>query len=167
MLINTTVKALTDKAMNLLGYTGQNGNERFTNRIMNKIIPVFNTVYEDVWHIEATPNNLMQHYYLYDPDRFKEFKLMRPRERRVKLEELCRFVPVQDMTSIISVSERAADAIAFGLAAFLAQGEDDSDAQSLWMGMYNKKRAGLTHAYHVHDRLPRVWEGYFDLPYFD
>ena len=166
-----TVKEITDTALSIMGYTGQNGNERFTRRIMNKVIPIFNVVYQDIWNIEMTPQNLMQWYRLHDVEKYKELRTLLPRDRILYLQEQCQFVPAEGFSDNITfkstLEDRAIEAMKYGVAAFLAQSEDDGDNQALWMSMYNKKRAGLTHVNKVLDVAPKVLERYEDenLPY--
>lgn len=111
-------------ALDMLGYTDNNGNEQLTRRVMNKAISIVNTVYSDLWGI--TQN--------------KEFE------------------PVKTLTDEIKLTGRAANAFVYGLAAFLAQGENDSDNQQLWMSIYNGKRAGLSKSDIIIDKIPRSFD---------
>lgn len=113
-------KAVMNEAMNLLGYTERNGNERLTRRITNKAIPVLNSVYADIWQIESE-----------EP-----------------------FAPVVSLTDAIALRERAMECLVYGFAAFIAQSESDADNQSLWMSIYNKKRAGLSKTDRIQNVLP-------------
>lgn len=117
-----TANEILNRALTLLGYTDQNGNEQLTRRIMNKAVTVINTVYEDLWRICVSGDT---------------------------------FTPIVGLDATIQLKGRALEAFPYGVAAFLAQGENDGDQQQLWMSMYNKKRTGLT----VFERINDVFQG--------
>ena len=47
----------------------------------------------------------------------------------------------------IDLPKRAQSVMVYGTAAFAAQSEGDSEAQQMWMSVYNRKRAGLSAPY--------------------
>lgn len=119
-----TARQAVSTALDLLGYTDNNGNEQLTRRIMNKAVSVVNTVYSDLWGIVGTDE----------------------------------FTPVRTLSDEIKLTGRAAEAFPYGVAAFLAQSENDGDQQQLWMSVYNKKRAGLSRLTTVKDSVPRSYD---------
>lgn len=117
-----TARQAVNTALDLLGYTDNNGNEQLTRRIMNKAVSVVNTVYSDLWGVVQGP---------------------------------AEFVPVKTLSEDIALAGRAAEAFPYGIAAFLAQSENDGDQQQLWMSVYNRRRAGLSRLTTVKDSVPR------------
>ena len=46
-----TAREIAENALKRLGYTGANGNEQLTRRVMAKVLDVMNDVYFDLWEI--------------------------------------------------------------------------------------------------------------------
>ena len=46
-----TAREIAENALKRLGYTGANGNEQLTRRVMAKVLDVINDVYYDLWEI--------------------------------------------------------------------------------------------------------------------
>lgn len=146
-----TANEILNRALTLLGYTDQNGNEQLTRRIMNKAIAVINTVYEDLWRICVSGVCEQDRR-----DRTPDCPLSFADDLRT-VGDACpyAFTPIAGLDATIQLKGRALEAFPYGVAAFLAQGENDGDQQQLWMSMYNKKRAGLT----VSERIYDVFQG--------
>ena len=68
------------------------------------------------------------------------------------------FKPVTKMDDEIELSNKAAAIMNYGVAAFIAQSENDGDQQQLWMSIYNKKISTLTVITTRKDVLPRSWD---------
>lgn len=65
------------------------------------------------------------------------------------------FCPLETAADEIKLPERAlTDVMPYGVAAFLAQSENDGDQQQVFLSLYNAKRAALTHADTVKDVIP-------------
>jgi len=65
------------------------------------------------------------------------------------------FVPLRTVGETLTCSERvAADVLPYGVAMMLAQGEGDSDNQSLFAAIYNQKRAAYSHTTARQNMLP-------------
>lgn len=65
------------------------------------------------------------------------------------------FKPVKAPEDVIDLPERVLnDVILYGVAAFLAQSENDGDQQQYYVMLYNAKRAALTRTETVSDVLP-------------
>lgn len=52
--------------------------------------------------------------------------------------------PIESLSDEIKLQSKALSVMHYGVAAFIAQSEDDGDSQQLWMTVYNKKRASLS-----------------------
>lgn len=68
------------------------------------------------------------------------------------------FEPASKMDDEIKLSNKAATVMTYGVAAFIAQSENDGDNQQLWMTIYNKKLSTLTVISTRKDVLPRSWD---------
>lgn len=67
------------------------------------------------------------------------------------------FTPLSRIGETVDLPERAVgDAMPYGVAMLLAQGEGDSNNQALCAEMYNRKRASLTAVDTLTDLLPTV-----------
>lgn len=66
------------------------------------------------------------------------------------------FVPLRSIHEEIKLPERALnDVMPYGVAAFIAQSEDDGEQQQIWIRLYNQKRLGLSRKEFIEDVLPR------------
>lgn len=68
------------------------------------------------------------------------------------------FEPIAKMDDEIKLSNKAVTVMTYGVAAFIAQSENDGDNQQLWMTIYNKKLSTLTVISTRKDVLPRSWD---------
>lgn len=68
------------------------------------------------------------------------------------------FKPINTLSEEIKLKDRALTALPYGVAAFLAQSENDGDQQQLWMQTFNKKRAGLTRLGRIVDTVPHAYD---------
>lgn len=66
------------------------------------------------------------------------------------------FTQINDPNEEIKLPDKAAIALIYGLAAFIAQSENDSDNANWYLRCYNLKRAGLSTRTKRVDTLPRV-----------
>ena len=66
------------------------------------------------------------------------------------------FKPVTLLSDEIMLDSTAAECMKYGVAAFVAQSENDGDMQSVFMSIYNERRQGLSVAYKKSDVLPTV-----------
>lgn len=65
------------------------------------------------------------------------------------------FKPLEAPEDVIDLPERVLnDVILYGVAAFLAQSENDGDQQQYYIMLYNSKRAALTRTETVSDVMP-------------
>ena len=68
------------------------------------------------------------------------------------------FEPSNSLDDEIKLSNKAAAVMIYGVAAFIAQSEDDGDQNQLWMSMYNRKRASLSKIETIKDAIPRSFD---------
>ena len=68
------------------------------------------------------------------------------------------FEPIINLDDEIKLSKNVTDIMAFGVAAFIAQSENDGDQQQLWMSTYNNKLRRLTKITTRKDVLPRGYD---------
>ena len=68
------------------------------------------------------------------------------------------FEPVAKLDDKIKLSNKATSVMVYGVAAFIAQSENDGDQQQIWMTIYNKKISTLTVITTRQDVLPRSWD---------
>ena len=68
------------------------------------------------------------------------------------------FEPITKTDDEIKLSAKACDIMLYGVAAFIAQSENDGDQQQLWMSTYNNKRRALTTVTTKRDVLPRGFD---------
>lgn len=66
------------------------------------------------------------------------------------------FEPIIALGDSVNLPPKALGVMPFGVAAFLAQSENDGDAQQLWMSMYNRKKTSLTYTTERKDVIPTV-----------
>lgn len=68
------------------------------------------------------------------------------------------FKPIKALSDKIDLNERVLyDVMPYGVAAFLAQSENDGDNQLLYIGIYNEKRTSLSRNDRIKDTFPGVW----------
>lgn len=68
------------------------------------------------------------------------------------------FTPVIKMDDEVKLSSKTANVMVYGVAAFIAQSENDGDQQQLWMSTYNNKLRTLTTITTRKDVLPRGYD---------
>lgn len=66
------------------------------------------------------------------------------------------FVPINGLSDEVMLEGKAREAVAYGIAAFIAQTENDADNQRIWMAVYNQKRGALSKSCTVKDVLPHI-----------
>lgn len=65
------------------------------------------------------------------------------------------FSPLKAVSDSVNLPERELnDVMPYGVAALLAQSENDGDAQQTFVTLYNTKRAALTYSESVNDVIP-------------
>ena len=68
------------------------------------------------------------------------------------------FMPIKTLGDKIVLPERVLyDVMPYGVAAFLAQSENDGDNQLLYITLYNEKRTSLSRNDRIKDTFPGVW----------
>ncbi len=68
------------------------------------------------------------------------------------------FKPIFKLADNIELSAKALGVMQFGVAAFIAQSENDGDQQQLWMSTFNSKRRSLTKHTQIIDDIPRSYD---------
>lgn len=68
------------------------------------------------------------------------------------------FEPLNRLNDEIKLSNKALAVMVYGVAAFIAQSENDGDQNQLWIAMYNKKRASLSKTDTIKDKIPRSFD---------
>lgn len=68
------------------------------------------------------------------------------------------FVPIDRLDDEINLSSKACAIMVYGVAAFIAQSENDGDQQQLWMSTYNGKRRRLSKTTKMQDILPKGYD---------
>lgn len=116
-----TIRYIVEQALKRLGYTGTNGNEQLSRRLMNKALEIVNDVYFDLWE-------------------------------KAGLTEV--FTAASSLDDQVYLPYKALRVMVYGVAAFMAQSENDGDQQQLWIAMYNNKRVGLSKTAQREDVLP-------------
>lgn len=65
------------------------------------------------------------------------------------------FIPAASHEDVVHLPERILnDVMPYGVAALLAQSENDGDQQQYYVAVYNSKRAALTRTEYVTDTIP-------------
>lgn len=65
------------------------------------------------------------------------------------------YIPISSLDDEIKLPEKALIVMPYGVAAFIAQSENDGDQQQLWMTIYNRKRRTLGGSALKTDSLPQ------------
>lgn len=68
------------------------------------------------------------------------------------------FKPINTLSDRVELKGNAIAALPYGVAAFLAQSENDGDQQQIWMSTYNSKRAKLTRVGHIKDAFIKAYD---------
>lgn len=68
------------------------------------------------------------------------------------------FVPISRLDDEINLSEKATVIMAYGVAAFIAQSENDGDQQQLWITTYNNRLRTLSKTVQIQDVLPKGYD---------
>ena len=68
------------------------------------------------------------------------------------------FEPINNLDEDIKLSNKALSVMVYGVAAFIAQSENDGDQNQLWMAMYNRKRTSLSTITTIKDSIPRSFD---------
>lgn len=68
------------------------------------------------------------------------------------------FEPIKALDDKVDLPNKTLGVIPFGVAAFIAQSENDGDSQQLWMSIYNRKKSTLTTTAGRVDAIPRSWD---------
>lgn len=66
------------------------------------------------------------------------------------------YVPIKSLSDVLTVeNEIVCDVLVYGVAMFIAQSEGDTEIQSVYCDIYNKKRGSLAASDRIKDVLPR------------
>ncbi len=69
-----------------------------------------------------------------------------------------KFKPIASLDEEIKLSAKALTIMVYGVAAFIAQSEDDGDMQQTWIELYNRKRASLSKITGIQDVIAKGYD---------